>query len=98
MELETLKKIVWNILDKKEGARNDDFVLYANVCKEIGIDLNMELGFFLLDHIRLQAPPFGSVSRCRRKWQEKHPELVDNKTKEIREQEEEKYIKLSKEK
>ena len=91
MEIQVLKNIIYKILDKKEEARKDDFILYAY------IDLNAGLGKFLTRHLLFNAPNFETMARCRRKWQEKNPELVDKKTQQAREKEEEKYIELSKE-
>lgn len=97
MEIQVLKNIIYKILDKKEEARKDDFILYAYLCNELGIDLNAGLGEFLTRHLLFNAPNFETMARCRRKWQEKNPELVDKKTQQAREKEEEKYIELSKE-
>lgn len=90
-----MKAIVYRILDKTEATRNNDYVLYAWVCNEMGVDLSMSLGEFLFK--TTEIPNFKTVERCRRKWEEKHSELVDKKTKQARVDEEEKYIEISRE-
>lgn len=80
-----------------EATRNNDYVLYAWVCNDLGVNLNMTLGEFLFKNASMELPNFKTVERCRRKWEEKHPELVDKKTKQARKNEEEKYIELSRE-
>ena len=95
MRLKDLQEIVYKILQKWTIARVDDFALYGFVLKELGIDLNMSLKHFLGSHKSIKAPIFESVSRCRRKLQEKHPELAEAKMVDVRTKEQEKYIEWS---
>lgn len=80
------EKIVLKVLEENEYARKDDFRLYAEVLRQKGIDLNkFSLKFFLYTAKEIfNAPPFETVSRCRRHIQQLRPDLVDSKTAEAR--------------
>ena len=97
MKLEKIKTVVFKILKNNKLARNDDFVLYNCVLKEFDIRTDIRVDYFLDYHLNFNAPPFESVTRCRRKIQKQNPELASEKMKKIREKEQEKYIALSRE-
>lgn len=65
--------IILPILERYPAARSDDRVLYYWVLKDQGFDLSVSLSRFLLG---CEYPSYDSVSRVRRKLQEKYPELL----------------------
>ena len=88
MKLKKLEPIVKKILENEEESRKDDFILYGLVLLNMGYDMNIKLGHFLLDAKENKVPSFAGVARCRRKLFELYPELKDAKTTEIRKQQE----------
>lgn len=68
------EKIVLAILEKHAAARSDDRVLYYWVLKEEGFDLSVTVSRFLLG---TEYPNWETITRVRRKLQEKHPELCE---------------------
>ena len=75
--LKTVEGKVKAVLQKNEDARNDDMVLYLALCnlylKNAG---TMPLAEIMTRHKELGLPSFESISRTRRRLQEKHPELL----------------------
>ena len=75
--LKTIEGKVRAVLQENEDARNDDMVLYLALCnlylKDAGA---MPLARILLNRKELGLPSFESISRTRRRLQEKHPELL----------------------
>lgn len=74
-------KIVKEILEENKRARNSDTYLYLQVLYKVGkmkgIDVNaMSVTDFLMNRTALQFPCHETVSRARRKIQEKHPNLA----------------------
>ena len=88
MTLKKLEPIVKKVLENAEESRKDDFILYGLVLLNMGYDLNIKLGEFLLDAKENRVPSFAGVTRCRRKIFELYPEIKDVKTTEIRKQQE----------
>lgn len=88
MRLSKLEPVVKKVLVNAEESRKDDFILYGLVLLNMGYDLNMKLGEFLLDAKANKVPSFASVTRCRRKIFELYPEIKDMETTEIRKQQE----------
>ena len=82
--IKNTEKLVYQILLNVPSTRKDDFILYAYVLYKNGIDLNMPTKTFFLNAEKMKAPAFETVSRCRRKIQEKYPELIDKETAEKR--------------
>lgn len=81
MDLITLENKVLRILKYNQTARYDDMALYACYVWEIVEDMGLGRGWltevFSNRRFRIEnkIAPFESVSRCRRKIQEKYPEL-----------------------
>ena len=81
MDLETLESKILVILKKNHIARVDDMALYSiyayDIVKDMGLGTNWLTEIFSNRRFRAinGIAPYGSVSRCRRKIQEKHPEL-----------------------
>lgn len=79
-ELRTTTALVKAILIDKPDTRNSDNLLYSEVLERIGQAEGVNIGrMAICDVLRnmkhLQLPTIETVGRCRRKIQEKHPEL-----------------------
>lgn len=86
------KKIVYNVLELDEYARENDLYLIFNVLNRmIGIDKSTSI-VKVLNGMKVNGISFESITRHRRKWLEKHPEIKEKlKATKKREQEEENY-------
>lgn len=91
-----IEPIVEQALIEEPATRRDNFLLYIAVLKKF-IDTNMSLEDVFKNHVLLGIPALESITRCRRKLQEKNPQLRDKKASEIRSSEEEEYRNYSKE-
>lgn len=91
--LKKLEPIVLKALEENEDARKDDFILYYRVLKSLMLPIeSMSVEIFLnMAKSDLKAPPFESVTRCRRHIQELRPELKHIKTAIAREEKTEEY-------
>lgn len=91
-KLQTMEKIVLKVLEENIVAREDDYVLMYLVCEEINPKLNdMSFGTAMLVHKKSGYPNWETITRCRRKIQEKRPDLVVPKTARKRRKEEQEY-------
>ncbi len=90
--LQTMEKVVLEILEESHLARADDYFLMHCVCEKLcpGI-IGEPFGKALILHKELEVPNWKSVERARRKVQEKRPDLVSPEKAEKRREEEEKY-------
>ena len=96
-KLVKMEDIVKPILEKDEKARNDDFYLYAEVLWQViphALHFSMARG--LRNHKELGLPNYESVTRVRRKLQEKYPELASEKVKKKRRENQEIYKEYAK--
>lgn len=85
MEIIKLYDLVKKLLQEKEELRGDDDLLYLTVIRivhpywnngRITTDIeNATIGEFFTSRKSAKLPTFESVTRCRRKAQEEHPEL-----------------------
>jgi hypothetical protein len=91
MKVNQLEPLVDKALRSCEEARKDDFVLYYEVAKEL-MTPGITFKSALLNHKRLGLPPFESVSRCRRKLQERDNSLKDKDTALKRESNQQEFI------
>lgn len=98
MKLETLEKKIQYILKNNETARADDMALYADYVfrevKDLGLGIGWLVKVFSDRRFRLERgiSSMESVSRCRRKLQEKYPELRPSDfVLELRKEEEKKF-------
>ena len=103
MEFSSLEELVQRYLEQVPSTRSDDFMLYFFVAADIYGDngfnpspgetdmLNLKIGDFIMNHNFYGLPAFESVTRARRKIQSNHPELCDEKTKELRAKREEEF-------
>ena len=78
---ETLENEIMDILKSDHVARADDMALYANYCfrKVDGVDLGLGWLVTIFSDKRFRIShgiaPYSTISRVRRKIQEKYPEL-----------------------
>ena len=97
-QLKNLEKIVREVLENDELARRDDCYLILQVVSRLypnQIGKKFETVMFGAKHKEIS---FESITRCRRKIQEKNPELKDEITAIARENKQKEYIKYSKQK
>lgn len=81
MKIENVERLVRQALEKNKEARRNDHKLYIEVAYIINpalANVNFKMNFENAKEVGL--PPFESVSRARRKLQEKYPELRATKT------------------
>ena len=91
-ELKRISQIILTILKEDELARKDDMHLFLRVHETLMPNICNYNTKVVLDLIRKKKlPSWESMSRARRKIQEKHPELRDEKISRFRYEEEEKY-------
>lgn len=89
------ENVVRCVLMQKAATRSDDKLLYYWVLRAEGFSTGIALETFLLSG---NYPNYDSISRVRRKLQEKYPELRPPKNDQIRRQEaEEDFIEYARE-
>ena len=86
-----LQPIVKEILEKSLIARDDDFILIGMVYYKLH-PTDYTFSYIAKHHKELKLPSFESITRARRKVQEEYPELINKEVKEIRTQEEIRYM------
>lgn len=94
--LKRLEEIVEEILRNDQLAREDDCYLILQVISKIypyEIGKRFETVMF---NAKNKGISFESITRCRRKLQERNPELRDEKTVKKRNEKQKEYIKYSK--
>ena len=87
---------VYVALKNHPKTRADNFYLYLSVLKHY-VDITMPMEVIFRDHKKLGIPALETITRCRRKLQEKYPELRDEAACNIRANEEQEYRDYSKE-
>ena len=91
MRVNQLEPIVLKCLVSDDRCKKDDFILYLSVIEQYGLDTTMSIHSALKNHSLLKLPSFESVSRCRRKLQERDISLKDDATVKMREREQQDY-------
>lgn len=93
--LDTVKEI----LEQNKEARDDDFILIADVYDKLRPELRfLSLDYALRNHKYYNLPSFASIVRARRKLQVTYPHLgASNEAMAIRCDEEDKYRAFAKE-
>ena len=86
MRVSQLESTVLNCLVNDDRCKKDDFILYLSVIEAYGLDTTMSIHSALNNHSLLKLPSFESVSRCRRKLQERDVSLKDGATARMREE------------
>lgn len=82
-----IEPLVEEALISNKSSRGDNFILYLEVLKKY-IDTDLSLKDVFLHHRELGIPSLETITRCRRKLQEKNPELRDEAADQIRRKEE----------
>ena len=90
-----IEPLVEKALRENELTRKDNFVLYVEVLRNYIHTESMTFEDVCLHHVELGVPSLETITRCRRKLQEKHPELVDPDTAKARAIEEEEHYEYS---
>lgn len=92
MELQTLEKVVMDVLEHNIESRDNDSVLISLV--NIAINPSIQyLPYYMVmqNSERYQLPSNESITRCRRKLFEKYPNLQGEKARRMRMKEEVKF-------
>lgn len=95
-KLRELEPMVLKVLENSNESRKDDFLLVLKVYQMLQ-PLIQDLSFtsVMTQHKFLKLPSIESITRCRRKVMEKHPELRDAAVTELRVEQQEEYIKYA---
>ena len=95
--LKNRQKVVENILRTRPETRGDNFALMYYTYLELGYDVNTKSFKEIMTNAKKHNyVSFESITRTRRKIEEKYPELKDPDAQKIRKKEELKYIEYSK--
>lgn len=87
-----IESVVKDILTALPATRSDDYLLYKEMCNRVCPQAGaLSLSEALLHHKALGMPSWETVSRCRRKIQERSPDLRDPATAKVRAEEEKEY-------
>ena len=90
-KLQTMEKLVLQMLEEYPQTRQDDYILMLKVCEKINPDiLNKPFQLVMKTH-HFFMPNWETVTRCRRKIQAKRPDLVAPVTARRRQKEEAEY-------
>ena len=85
--IKEVEPLVREALIEHPITRDDNFHLYGVVLAHY-IDVNMPLVEVFARHTELKIPSLETITRCRRKIQEREPELASQRAMEAREREE----------
>lgn len=78
-ELNTITKLVKQILEQDKRARNSDAYLYIKVCETINPEALRQPFIEVQTHLKEYGiPPISTVARTRRKLRRAYPELAGN--------------------
>ena len=90
-KISVIEPLVLKALKENELTRKDNFVLYVEVLRHYAHIESLTFEDVCLNHVEMGIPSLETITRCRRKLQEKHPELVDLETAMVRAEEEEEH-------
>lgn len=96
-KLKQVEKMVEEILRNEPLARVDDCFLILRVIQKMYPDFTGRTFAYVMMNGKRRGINFESITRARRKVQEKHPELVDEETEKQREAEQIEYIEFNNE-
>lgn len=98
-KLKRVENAVKQVLEEVEAARSDDFLLVAEVYYRLVPECtNMPFSTVMLGHKELKLPVQASITRTRRRLQEKYEDLKPSEDKQIaRIEESARYIEYSRE-
>lgn len=95
-EIYKLEEVVLAVLEESEFARKDDAYLIACVIEKIRPYITNQSITYVLKHAKeLELPSFESITRCRRKIQQRNSQLRDAKTADARYEETVEYQKYA---
>jgi hypothetical protein len=87
------EEMVLEILREVEAARSDDYILFAEVINRFYPNVvDVPLHKALIKHREINLPSYESITRVRRKLQNKYPEYASERTKKLREKMESEYV------
>ena len=86
-----IKKIVSKILDTEEYARQDDNYLILRVIQEVESELAGTTFVNVMQRLSYKGISCESITRARREWASKNPDLKIDKAERARRQKEEEY-------
>lgn len=86
-----IEPLVEEALINNKACRGDNFILYLEVLKKY-IDTNLSLKEVFLHHKELGIPALETITRCRRKLQERNPELRDENAFQLRSSEQKEFV------
>ena len=89
-----IEPLVYVALQEQPETRGDNFKLYLAVLDHF-INLGMSIEAVFAHHVELGIPSLESITRARRKLQEKHPELRNEAADKVRKEEEKEFIEYS---
>lgn len=98
-ELDRVKNVVLSVLEEDEKSRSNDNRLICLVCEKIALRNGFDIGHCSFSDVINNPsvygiPSFESITRCRRKLQEKHFHLrATDEVERFRAENEEKYRK-----
>lgn len=72
----TTENLVLKVLEECKEARQDDYILMLKVCGELNPSVLRRPFFEVMSNHRKELPNWETVTRCRRKIQEKRPDLA----------------------
>ena len=81
-----VEPIVESALVENPETRDDNFLLYAVVLEKY-IDVKMPMVEVFKNHKSLGIPSLETITRCRRKLQERNPKLAGNRSRKARDAE-----------
>ena len=89
-KIKELEPLVEHALITNPEARKDNFILYVEVLKRY-INMSLPIQSVFMNHKALGIPSLESITRCRRKIQERNSSLKNKNATAIRSKEEEEH-------
>ena len=92
MELDTIKKTVYYIMENDELARKDDhYLMWKYIEKKCTRAKGTSIEYFFTRYKNYNLPPLASITRLARQFRREHRELIDQDTKVARNENMEEY-------
>ncbi|HPZ24177.1 MAG TPA: hypothetical protein PLC25_05000 [Bacilli bacterium] len=80
MKIEKIEELVKETMIDDPVSRDDDYILILEVLKKVNFDVNFQMfSTIMKTHKELGLPSLESITRARRKLQNKYPELRSSK-------------------
>ena len=82
MELNTIKKTVYYIMENDELARKDDhYLMWKYIERKCTRAKGTSVEYFLTHYMNYKLPPLASITRFARQFRREHSKLIDQDTK-----------------